>query len=344
MKSLLQLAILSLIVFGCTSNVEHLDISSEMPESYWWGASLYPVNNDVYITQMDGYYVFDTKIDTIRFAKRIEISKIQILDHDQIIIVLSTNEISAHNISDGMKVWGRPLKVNYTGMCFFDSKSIQLVANTSGNIELLTLDLNSGEEVSLKPFYPLGNDNLYNYLAITEDYVVATLLKSNSIWCFKKDKPDEVLWKIALNNRFYEDENLLVTNKYLLIADGQKLKSFAIESGELVATYDAPYTMNNLKYHQGKIYVLLSGGLACLDPDNLTELYRASTGPISNPYFQKGSFIYFTNKELKVLDLSIGNLTEKFDLDPVVSVTNAVYVNGQYVFISQDGELIRVSE
>lgn len=308
------------------------------------GGELSVIENNLIINFSRGYMILDDQGKPVWMSPDMVGAK-KPVRYGEGVLLQSSDDIIAFNTDLNEISWKGNLSSNLTSALYVDENEVQLIGRDKESAKLFTYNLSSGQVVKGVPFSPLQvADEVFVYVGISDELILFTSWKQNKLYAYSKNNIKESFWEIGFDNKYQDRKNLLLNGKNLFLVRDEILSRVDLSSGKILNEYRAESSIEKIEMAGENVLLFTSNKIVSLSKNSMEERYNLESPSITNPSvdLDNNRISFFSHKQLKIYDLNTGDLVEEFDLD-LVSVSNAIFYKGEVLFVSQDGELVKVS-
>ncbi|GAA0191172.1 hypothetical protein GCM10009122_53430 [Fulvivirga kasyanovii] len=329
---------------GCNKPaVEKISIEG-ISDSNFNGGELNVISDQLIVNFSRGYMILDDQGKLVWMSPDM-VGTRRPVGFDEGVLLQSSDDIMAFNTRLNEISWSGNLSSNLTSALYVDEKEAQLIGIDKDSTKLFTYNLSNGQVIRGVPFPPLKDENeVFVYVGITDELVLFTSWKQNQLHAYSKNNTKESAWEIGFDNKHQDKKNLLLSSNNLFLVRDDVLSRVDISSGITVNEYRAGASIEKIEVVGEDVLLFTANNIIFLSGNSMEEKYNLESPSITHPSVDPDNnrISLFSDKQLKIYNLNTGELVDEFDLE-FTSLTNAVFYKDEVVFISQGGELVKVS-
>lgn len=331
---------------GCkNADIEKVPIKGEQKDSKFYGSKLTVLGNNLVLNYSDGFKLFDSDLNIV-FSSENELRGLKKpLLYNAWIIIQSTDEIFSYDIHSQKLKWTYPVNVNYTNVPYISGGVLELVVHSNEHKKLLSVRIENGQAIKEQIFSTLTkSEDIYPYVEVKEKIIIVSSYRDSTIYGYSKNNLETLLWRIPLQRRSQSGKHIVTSDRHLFLVEDSTLKCIDITSGQLINTYNADSPIELIECKGQYIYVFTRNKIYALKANTLKKQYEVEAVNADNQSIQGDKLIFFSGKTLKIQELETGESIKEIILNSVTNTSNAVHYNDAYIFVSNEGELIRIKE
>lgn len=328
---------------GCnTPTVEKLNVAEVQHQEFLKGKLLMS-NDKLIINFLSGYMIFSDQIELV-WTSTYMVGAKNPIGYDEGVILQSADDILAFNTRLSEISWEGHLSGVHPSALYLKENEVQVMGFKEKKTQLITFDLKTGEIVDEIPFNQLAVDDMFTCVGVGEKLVLFLSRKQNILLAYSKDNTKKLVWKINFDSKHYDEDTFLLTEKNLFFTVEDILYCLDLASGNIVNQYQVKSTITKAETYGDNLFLFTPFSILSLNIQNLEMRYKIESPDISDPAIDlvHNNITFFSNNAFQIYNSGNGDLIEEVELK-VINATNAVFYEDAYLFVSQEGEWIKVS-